>query len=611
MATRSDETSVSAKRYFRLALTTAIATWLLIAVGSFVRITGSGLGCPDWPTCHGQIIPPLDPAALIEYVHRLLALLGSILMVLTALAAARWHRSDPWIARPALVVPPLLVVQILLGAFTVLLELPRELVFIHFATASTLLALLVATTVAACTAARRRAHGLPRPRDPLLRAISVTVVATFGMILLGAYVVGAGASLACPAFPACYEHVILPAGNPGAHAHMAHRAGAFVLAALMGVTLWLALRHPTATHGVRRLAVAASVVLVAQILVGIGNVLFLLPGWLRLLHVALATGLWALLVALWVLARHTLGSHEIASTREAPPAERQPSKLRAYLLLTKPGVLVLLLLTTLAAMPIAARGMPPLWLVLLTLVGGGLAAGGAAAFNHYLDRHVDALMARTARRPIAAGLLTPAEGLRFAILASVAGLAVLAIGVNWLAAALALLGQLHYVVIYSRLLKRFTPNNIVLGGAAGAIAPLVGYAAVTNQLDLTAWYLFAIVFFWTPPHFWALALIVRGDYQRAQIPMLPVVYGEMETKRFIVLYSIQLVAVTLLLVPVRAMGWLYFALALLLGAVFVAYAIALYRDDTKRGARRLFRYSILYLALLFVVMVLDRTTWSL
>ncbi|MBI2322958.1 MAG: protoheme IX farnesyltransferase, partial [Chloroflexi bacterium] len=282
-----------------------------------------------------------------------------------------------------------------------------------------------------------------------------------------------------------------------------------------------------------------------------------------------------------------------------------------YLMLMKPGVLTLLLLTTLAAMPIAARGMPELPLVGWTLLGGALAAGGAAAFNHYLDRHIDTLMTRTARRPIAAGLLTSAEGLRFAVVASVAGLVVLAVGVNVLTALLAFLGQLHYVIVYSRLLKRFTPNNIVLGGAAGAIAPLVGYTAVTNELDLTALYLFAIVFFWTPPHFWALALLVRGDYVRAQIPMLPVVYGEAETKRFIVLYSVQLVAVTLLLVPARAMGWLYFGLAFALGVIFVAYAVALLRDQSKRSARRLFRYSILYLALLFAVMVLDRTSWAL
>jgi heme o synthase len=251
--------------------------------------------------------------------------------------------------------------------------------------------------------------------------------------------------------------------------------------------------------------------------------------------------------------------------------------------------------------------MPPLGLLLATLLGGALMSGGAGAINHYVDRDIDPLMGRTAWRPIPSGVIAPRRALWFGILLAVLATIVLAALVNPLAAVLSLVGLLGYVFIYTLWLKRTSPSNIVIGGAAGAIPPMVGWAAVNNEItSLTAWYLFAIVFFWTPPHFWALSLLIRKHYERAGVPMLPVVRGDEETRRQIVLYSLVLVALTLVLSPFGLMGLLYFGSAVVLGAIFIAYAVRLWRQATPLAARRLYLYSMLYLFALFAAMAVDR-----
>jgi protoheme IX farnesyltransferase len=287
---------------------------------------------------------------------------------------------------------------------------------------------------------------------------------------------------------------------------------------------------------------------------------------------------------------------------------RQLGLLAAYVQLTKPRVMSLLLATTAAAMVIAARGMPPLGLLLATLLGGALMSGGAGAINHYVDRDIDPLMGRTAWRPIPSGVIAPARALWFGILLAALATVVLLVWSGPLATLFALLGLLGYVFIYTLWLKRSTPSNIVIGGAAGAIPPLVGWAAVTHEVSsLTAWYLFAIIFFWTPPHFWALSLLIRQHYERAGVPMLPVVRGEAETRKQIVLYSVLLVALTLVLSPFGMMGLVYFASALVLGSLFIVDAVRLWREASRPAARRLYLYSILYLFVLFVAMAVDRS----
>ncbi|MGH3133395.1 MAG: heme o synthase [Gaiellaceae bacterium] len=277
---------------------------------------------------------------------------------------------------------------------------------------------------------------------------------------------------------------------------------------------------------------------------------------------------------------------------------------RDYLTLTKPRIMSLLLLTGAAGMFVGAQGAPSLDLFVVTMVGLGLACGGASALNHVLDRDIDLLMgSRTRNRPVASGRVTPAQALEFGLLLSALSFALLASAVNLLTAVLALVGNLFYVLVYTRWLKRSTPQNIVIGGAAGAVPPLVGYAAATGSLALPALWLFLIVFLWTPPHFWALALMIKSAYAAAGVPMLPVVRGERETAKQILLYSVGLVVFTV--VAGIWLGPVYTAAALVLGAILVALAVLLRRDLTRARAQMLFHYSLAYLSLLFVAAAID------
>jgi protoheme IX farnesyltransferase len=295
-------------------------------------------------------------------------------------------------------------------------------------------------------------------------------------------------------------------------------------------------------------------------------------------------------------------SSALAFRRGAPAAA---GSWRDYVTLTKPRIMALLLVTGAGGMIVGAGGLPSAGLVLATLGGLALACGGASALNHVLDRDLDARMRRTAGRPVAAGRVAPERALEFGLALSASSFVVLTSFVNVLAALLALAGNLFYVLVYTRWLKRSTPQNIVIGGAAGAVPPLVGWAAATGNLTVPALLLFLIVFFWTPPHFWALALLIKRDYAEAGVPMLPVVRGERETARSIVRYSLVLVAITLLPVAWRALGAVYLGAALALGLVFLALAVALARETTPARARRLFSYSLAYLALLFAAMAVD------
>ena len=278
--------------------------------------------------------------------------------------------------------------------------------------------------------------------------------------------------------------------------------------------------------------------------------------------------------------------------------------VRDYFTLTKPRIMTLLLLTGAAGMFVGAQGAPPLDLFVLTMTGLALACGGASALNHVIDRDIDALMgSRTQARPVASGRVTPAQALEFGLLLSALSFALLASTVNVLTAVLALVGNLFYVLVYTRWLKRATPQNIVIGGAAGAVPPVVGYAAATGSLALPALWLFLIVFLWTPPHFWALALMIKNAYAAAGVPMLPVVRGDRETARQIVLYSLALVAFT---VAVGFwLGPLYTVAAAVLGAILIVLAVLLRRDLTRARAQVLFHYSLAYLALLFVAAAVD------
>jgi protoheme IX farnesyltransferase len=373
--------------------------------------------------------------------------------------------------------------------------------------------------------------------------------------------------------------VLLAVVSGAASLDAAHRIlAALALPPLVALVVAARLAHP------RLLAPALS----ALVLFGIAA-LVTVPG----IHLALsAVAFAATLVA------------TVATYRGEPAAPR--AAWRDYVTLTKPRIMSLLLLTGLCAMFVGAGGTPAAWLVVVTMSGLALACGGASALNHVLDRDIDRLMGkRTRARPLAAERMPPTRALEFGLTLSAFSFVLLASLVNVLTAVLALVGNLFYVLVYTRWLKRSTPQNIVIGGAAGAVPPLVGWAAVTGNLTLPAMWLFLIVFFWTPPHFWALALLIRRDYEAARIPMLPVVRGVRATTRQIVLYALVLVAVTAVPFLWGPLGFGYLVAALVLGGGFLWLALRLRRDTTPRRAALLFHYSLLYLALLFVAMALD------
>ena len=276
-----------------------------------------------------------------------------------------------------------------------------------------------------------------------------------------------------------------------------------------------------------------------------------------------------------------------------------------YITLTKPPIISLLLITAIGGMFLAAAGIPSLQILTLVCVGGALGAGGANAINHFLDQDIDALMSRTIKRPVPSNRIPPVAALIFGVALNAGAFFVLAYWVNLISAVLTLAATLFYVLIYTGWLKRNTPQNIVIGGAAGAIPPMVGWAAVTGSIDLPAVYLFTIIFFWTPPHFWALSLMIQDDYKAAGVPMLPVVAGEKRTTQNIFIYSLALVGLTLLFSLSNAVGLIYLGSAAALGAYFIYLAWKLLQDYNVRNAKYLYLFSLLYLALLFAVMLPD------
>ena len=590
------------KAFRVLSVATAVVTYALVVLGGVVRVSGSGLGCPDWPLCHGHLLPPLNLHAIIEYSHRTTASLTSALVLLTAAVAWLAWRKRRDLVIPATVALGLLIVQVILGAITVRLELPPMIVLAHLATAMALLGAVCVTAVAALTPAPAGAIDRVARRRMLLAAGG-----TYLLLISGSLVVGSAASGACNAWPLCGGG-FSPTFDGLPAIQLLHR----VIAAVIGLLIILSLASVLARHR-RHAAVRATVALTLaalafQVVVGAAVVTLRLPAALRGLHLALASAVWAGTVILAVIVGR-LSPHPALPQREREmDSVRRPARdvVLDYVSLAKPRIIPLLLITALGGMMMAERGWPSTGLVVLTLLGGALAAAGAGAINCWIDRDIDGEMLRTRRRPLPDGRIAPAHALLFGIVLGLMAFVLLAFWVNVLAATLAISGLLFYVFVYTLWLKRSTVQNIVIGGAAGAIPPVVGWAAVTHRVDLTAVYLFAIIFLWTPPHFWALALRLRGDYARAKVPMLPVVHGEAAARRQIVGYTLVLVAVTLAIVLTGVLGPIYLVGAALLGAAFIALAVANLLAQRQRWSRILFDYSIAYLGLLFAVMVADR-----
>jgi protoheme IX farnesyltransferase len=580
----------------RLAIVTIATTFVLIAVGGLVRATDSGLGCPDWPRCFGKLVPPAELHAWIEHSHRLVA---SVVMVLVAaLVVAAWRTGQERVVRRAAVAALVLVLaQALIGAFVVWWKLRADSVTLHLATALALVALLIFIDFRARHGGGRR-QGQDRR---FVRLVAAGAALLYLQMLVGSTVTGHHAGLAYPL------DVLWPDLGPSvARIQLAHRTLAVVVGTLV-VAIWLVARrsqraHPTVT----RLAGYAAGLVAVQIGLGVANVANRLSALTVVPHLAVGALLWGTLFSL------LLHADRFAGLPGRDPAEPEPAPARgarqsatAYFLLTKPRIIELLLVTTVPTMFIAARGVPSPWLMAATLFGGALSAASANVLNCYLDRDIDALMRRTARRPLPAHRVDPADALRFGLVLGVAGFVWLWTFVNLLSAVLATAAILFYVFVYTIGLKRRSTQNIVIGGAAGAVPVLVGWSAVTGRVDLPALVLFAIIFYWTPPHFWALSLRFKDDYAAAGVPMRPVVRGARETSTQILYYTVLLVAVTLLLYPAGRMGAVYLAAAVALGGAFIWRALELRRDLTGRRAIRLFSFSNTYLALLFGAMALD------
>jgi protoheme IX farnesyltransferase len=575
-------------RYRALVYLTLALSFLVVVWGGVVRVSGSGLGCPDWPLCHGQFLPGLDTATRIEWFHRFIAIAGGLSLAALGVITIARFRDRSRVFALVIAAGVLYILQAVLGGIVVLLELPHTWVTAHLANAEVLLAVLTVLAVEVrWPALATRTRGAPWTAVVLAAAVG-----TFVLMLTGAYVRGADATTACTTWPLCDDGAFPAFGEPAIH--MAHRWVAGFVGVVLLAACWQAWRHRREAPGLGAFAVVTAVAFAAQIAVGAANPLTGFSPWALGAHPALASLVWCLTVALTVVAWHpTMPSRELVSDMVA---------------LTKPAIMSLLLLTAIGAMFLAARGVPPFALLAATIVGGAAASGGASALNHYFDRDIDEVMRRTRRRPLPSHRVPDEWAVGLGIVLNIIAFAVLALFANVLAAALAIAGTLFYILVYTLWLKRSTVQNIVIGGAAGAIPPLVGWAAVTGSLDLEAWLLFAIIFFWTPAHFWALALLITDDYKRAGIPMLPVVRGEEATTWGIFTYALSLVPLSLLLFLGGGLGPLYLVVAVGLGLVFVGWAVRLIRAAAARRravARGLYVYSLLYLALLFVVIMVD------
>jgi protoheme IX farnesyltransferase len=614
-------------RFQKLAAATVVTAILLVTIGVIVRVTGSGLGCPDWPLCHGQLLPPLDDAnAWIEWVHRTVAVIIGFEVIALALLANLDHRDRRTLAAATVAAVVLVVFQAWLGRETVRLGNSGESVTAHLASAMMLAGLLVWIFVRSLYPARLPAAGGSQ-RFTLAAAFGAGSV--FALLLFGSHVTATSQWYVFPDWP-LMNGTLLPTLTDANSAHVLHRWVAIVVGLIVAAVFIAAWRTRPRTRPIVRLAAVAAILFPIQAVVGGLQILTGLSGWTQTLHLALGAVIWALLVAIvsvsYLEARTVAMVEEPngAGTRDGAgdgsddtlePRTRRDT-VRAYIALTKPRIIELLLVTTVPAMVLATRFVPGVqlghwaWLTVWTLVGGTLAAGSANAINCYLDRDIDELMARTRRRPLPAHEVDPDRAVVFGLALGAIAFAVLAFFVNLLAAFLGLLAIGFYVVVYTILLKRSTPQNIVIGGAAGALPPVIGWAAVTGNVGIPALVLFALVFYWTPPHFWALSLRIRKDYAAAGVPMLPVVRGVPETTRQIGLYTILMVAISLVLFAVARMGPIYLVAAVILGALFLRQAWQLWRrgsseEESTAGAIRLYRYSISYLTLLFAAIAVD------
>ncbi len=440
-------------------------------------------------------------------------------------------------------------------------------------------------------------------RSPFARLSLLTFGGMLILLISGRVVRVTGASQSCPGWPLCGPAGWLPATTLG-WVQMTHRLFVSAVAVLMLILLYRAWQSQRSQTPILVATTGVSTLFLMQISLGALAATRTFPLYLKVLHSSTAIAVWVAML-LQVFFVGLAGRSAVDEKIEAAQAKTRQHVLRDFFMLTKPIVVALLLVTTYAGMVIGGHAWPTLKLTFWVLLGGYLAAGGSSAINQYIDREDDVKMQRTQKRPLPAGRLTPGEGLAFGVVMTLLSFYVMAIFVNLLAALLSLAGIVYYVLLYSIFLKKATVQNIVIGGGAGAIPPLVGWAAVTGSLNIPALFLFAVVFMWTPPHFWALAIVRRKDYARAGVPMLPVVRGEKAARFQIFIYTLELVALTLVLPFFGLGGSIYLVAAVALGGWLLLSAWKVWKRGGNKLAWKMYRHSSMYLAFLFVALMVD------
>ncbi len=617
----------NSKVFLYLSLSSSIFAFGLMMLGAYTRLTDAGLGCPDWPACYGQWMVNASTAitnpslhlgkAWTEMLHRYMA--GLLGLGIAGLIVVQLKRAKSNTARVLpFLIGAVLLFQALLGMWTVTLKLWPVVVMGHLMGGMLLLSLLWVTTLNA---------KIPPPafgmaQDGGLRIVAaLTLLMLILQIALGGWTSANYAALVCPDFPSCHTGTsvvwdfvgasnvkFIPGGvellsaNALITIHMLHRLGAmlcvFFIAGL-ALIIWIKESNRT-LHGI---ATTMAILLTLQIGLGIANVLAKIPLPIALAHHAVSALLLLSVVSLNVaLYRFSMGYR--AGT-ETGPYNAKIGLFQDYLTLCKPKVVLMMLITAFAGMCLSTHGPLPWALCVYAIIGIGLCSASAAVLNHLIDRKFDTQMIRTQQRPMAQQRIRFGQAMFFAGTLASMGFSLLALQVNRLCAVLTLLACIGYALIYSLILKHRTPQNIVIGGAAGAMPPLLGWVAIQGEIQALAWLPVLIIFAWTPPHFWALAIARQSEYQKAKIPMLPVTHGVAYTKLSMLLYTVLLVLVSLLPYATNLSGFYYLIAALCLGAFFLAQIIRLYQNPSKIIAAQSFGFSIVYLLLLFVALLAD------
>jgi heme o synthase len=565
-----------------LLITGIIGTFFAMTLSHILRLSQGG----EW-------VLPANTAAQLENLYQIITWVSAAVILTSAGLARLYFHSMHWMNRPLYLATGLVIAQLFAAGM-----LPPLYMALRLAILGLGLVGITAWFGVYRTDAARRKSSLA---SPFGRLASVTLLAVFILMVSGSAVSVLNANQFCSGWPLCEGG--LPVSGLGWLAFV-HRLITLAAGILVMVTFVRAWKSQRSQQVILTAATVVFVLFGGQILISAIMTTRSYTPDLVGLHAVSAVALWGALVVMVAAA-----AFAARTAREEAEEARQPLPIRRrikdFILLSKPIIVLLLLVTTYAGMVVGGKEIPALAITFWTMLGGALAAGGSSALNQFIDRDIDKAMQRTAKRPLPDGRLTPAEGLAYGTGAVIVSFFLLAAFVNLLAALLALVGAVYYVLLYSIWLKRLTVQNIVIGGGAGAIPPLVGWAAASGSLNIPSLFLFAIVFLWTPPHFWALALVRAKDYARAGIPMLPVVQGEHATRKQIFIYTLELVALTLLMPLFNITGSVFLISAVVLGAWLIHSAWRVLHKGGNKIAWKMYRYSSMYLAFLFLALVLD------